>query len=293
MNGRVSRVSRIVVPGGLRLRARAWDDRSRSGTPLVLLHGLLDSSEGWAGVAATTSRPCFAFDLPGFGGSDLPARKDAIAYAEAVCAGIERHVDGPCVLVGHSLGGLVASHVAERCDQVAGLGLLAPAGYGRIPLADRVTRPGVLQAAEVVLPFALASRSVVTAAYLAFVARNTLPEPELVERLRSRALHATPGVRAAAEAIALAGRSPDALHRRPLRFGGPVAALWGERDALVPRAHVRALRRSVPHAHVEVWPGMGHHPQRERPRQLAHFLERHATRCTAERLASVPLRAAA
>jgi pimeloyl-ACP methyl ester carboxylesterase len=77
------------------------------------------------------------------------------------------------------------------------------------------------------------------------------------------------------QAIAAAGRSSRGFHRRGIGFHGPVAALWGEHDALVPPAHVDALRAALPHAHVEVWPGMGHHPQRERPRQLAHFLRLH------------------
>ena len=54
--------------------------------------------------------------------------------------------------------------------------------------------------------------------------------------------------------------------------------LWGERDALVPIAHVEALRRALPQAHVEVWAGMGHHPQRERPDDLRAFIELHAAR---------------
>ena len=68
------------------------------------------------------------------------------------------------------------------------------------------------------------------------------------------------------------------------RFAGPVAALWGEHDALVPPAHARGLRAAAPQATVQVWPGMGHHPQRERPRQLAHFVEWHAA--AAERRSS-------
>ena len=38
-------------------------------------------------------------------------------------------------------------------------------------------------------------------------------------------------------------------------------------------------------AHVEVWDGMSHHPQRERPSELAAFVERHAVARRRARLA--------
>jgi pimeloyl-ACP methyl ester carboxylesterase len=82
----------------------------------------------------------------------------------------------------------------------------------------------------------------------------------------------------AVQALAAAGRSPSAFFRRELAFAGPVAALWGERDALVDAAHAANVRRAAPHAHVEIWRGMGHHPERERPQELSRFIERHAAR---------------
>jgi pimeloyl-ACP methyl ester carboxylesterase len=74
-------------------------------------------------------------------------------------------------------------------------------------------------------------------------------------------------------AIAAAGRSPNGYPRRRIRFDGPVAALWGARDPLVSSAHAETLREALPQAQVEVWPGMGHHPQHERPEELHEFLE--------------------
>jgi pimeloyl-ACP methyl ester carboxylesterase len=37
-------------------------------------------------------------------------------------------------------------------------------------------------------------------------------------------------------------------------------------------AHAEGVLRAFPHARVEVWDGMGHHPQRERPEALDRFL---------------------
>jgi pimeloyl-ACP methyl ester carboxylesterase len=262
-------VSSVRLPGDRRLTVRAWEGE---GDPLVLLHGLLDCSEGWASLATRTDRPCIAIDLPGFGGSDLPRKPRIASYAQDVTEAIGRLGVDRCTLVGHSLGGAVAATVAQQAPSVTGLVLLAPAGFGRIALAEALTKPIVVDVATLALPLALVNPLTVTAAYSTFVARRRLPERELIARLRRRAARAPQAVRAATVAIAAAGRD----ERRRIDFAGPVAALWGTHDALVLTDHAHGVREALPQAHVEFWPDMGHHPQRERPRALAHFVERHA-----------------
>lgn len=269
----------LRLSAGRTLRVRSWKGHGR---PLVLLHGLLDDSEGWMQLARDTHRPCIAIDLPGFGGSDLPSRPRVSAYAEAVVEGLDQLALGPFTLVGHSLGGAVATAVAERHPDVRALALLAPAGYGQIRLAELMNLPGVRQAAELMLPLALVNPLTVTAAYATFVAHHRLPSRDLMGRVVRRSFHSGPGVSTAVQALAAAGRSERAFAHRTIAFSGPVAALWGEHDALVPNEHVEALQRAIPQAHVEVWKGMGHHPQRERPMDLARFIERHAARARRE-----------
>src|SRR5215217_9054695 len=105
----------VPLPDGRRIRVRCWPGRGR---PLVLLHGLLDDSTGWARLAADTGRPCIAVDLPGFGGSDLPLRPRLSSYADDVAAALGRMRLEGSTLVGHSLGGGVAVEVAHRTDLV-------------------------------------------------------------------------------------------------------------------------------------------------------------------------------
>lgn len=265
----------MSLDDGRRLRFRCWPGR---GTPLVLLHGLFDDAVGWDAVARGTHRPCYAVDVPGFGASDCPPRPRLGAYADDVVAGLAALGVGDCTLVGHSLGGAIAVAMAERSAAVRGLALLAPVGFGPIAVAEAMTLPGVMELAQLALPFALVSPLTVTAAYTTFVAHGRLPSRDLMARLRRRAFRSGPGVRAAVVAIAAAGRSADGFAHRGVAFDGPVAAVWGARDALVPREHADALVDALPQAHVEVWPGMGHHPQRERPAALAAFIEAHASR---------------
>lgn len=270
---RPAMVRDLRLRAGRTLRVRTWPGQGRT---LVLLHGLMDDSEGWAQLARDTTRPCVAIDLPGFGGSDPPSRPRISAYAEAVCEGIAQLGLRECLLVGHSLGGAVATAVAERCDPVVGLCLLAPAGFGRIGLAEVMAAPGVRHVAMAALPLTLVNPLTVTAGYSTFVAHHRLPSADLTLRLARHALRSAPGVNAAVQALAASGRSERAFSKRTIAYAGPVAAVWGEKDALVDPEHAVALKRALPQAHVEVWPGMGHHPQRERPGELSAFIERHA-----------------
>lgn len=270
---RAAEVRDLVISAGRRVRVRSW---TGVGRPLVLLHGLLDDSEGWVQLARDTQRPCYALDLPGFGASSLPSRPRLSAYAEAIVEALDQlDVDG-CTLVGHSLGGGVAASVAEKSDKVWALALLAPAGFGAIRLAEVVALPGVRHIAGAALPLALVNPLTITAAYTTFVAHHRLPSKDLMDRVRRRAFSSGPGVVMAVQTLAAAGRSDNGFTHRQIAFHGPVAALWGEHDALVSPGHLPALQRALPQAHAEVWRGMGHHPQRERPADLAHFIESHA-----------------
>jgi pimeloyl-ACP methyl ester carboxylesterase len=130
----------------------------------------------------------------------------------------------------------------------------------------------IVDLATLAVPLALVNSVAVVAAYSAFIAHGRLPEREMIARVRSRAASAPLGVRTAALAIADAGRE----ERRRLTFRGSVGALWGTKDVFVPTSHADGVRAALPQAEIELWPGMGHHPQRERPAELAAFVERWA-----------------
>ena len=246
-----------------------------TGTPVVMLHGLLDSSEGWDEVAGRSRRPCFAVDLPGFGGSTCPRYERIGSYARDVGRALDRLGLERFVLVGHSFGGAVATALTEqRPDQVASLVLVAPAGYGRIALAELAAGPIVRDAMRAALPLALATPLALSAIYSFWVANGMRPDEPLVARCREQAFRAFPGARQAVRTIVRCGLDRRAFFRRTIDYSGPVIALFGERDRLVPVRHAERIRRAFPHADVMVWDGMGHHPQRERVRPFCALVER-------------------
>jgi pimeloyl-ACP methyl ester carboxylesterase len=269
-------------------RILAYRQRPGRGRPLVLLHGLMDCSAGWETLAKATHRPVVAFDLPGMGDSDAPTSPRIGAFAADLAAAIEQLGVRDFTLVGHSFGGAVATALAERIpDEVASLVLLASSGFGRIAATELTSVPVVSQIFRHALPLAIANPITATGIYMAMVANGRMPDRKLLGRLASRAWKITPGIQAAAKAMADAGRSDQAFFRREVAYSGPVLALWGSNDLIVSPSHAEGVATAFPQAEIMVWDGMGHHPQRERPEDLARFVEHGAARARRARRQNV------
>jgi pimeloyl-ACP methyl ester carboxylesterase len=96
--------------------------RRRSGEagrpPLLLVHGLGESSLCFEGLLAETRLAPWerlAPDLPGYGRSPWPREPPGLsACADLLERWLEEQGQGPVVLVGHSMGGVLALFLAER-----------------------------------------------------------------------------------------------------------------------------------------------------------------------------------
>jgi pimeloyl-ACP methyl ester carboxylesterase len=82
-------VSTLALSDGRRLCLRRWASPGAGGDPIVVLHGLLDSSEGWGPLAERLRREQIAFDLPGFGYSDVPRRGSFAGYAGDIAEAVD------------------------------------------------------------------------------------------------------------------------------------------------------------------------------------------------------------
>jgi pimeloyl-ACP methyl ester carboxylesterase len=91
---------------------------------------------------------------------------------------------------------------------------------------------------------------------------------------RRDAFRVVGGARQALRTIVRCGIDKRAFFRRRVSYDGPVVALWGDRDRLVPVRHADRVLTTFPQADVQVWEGMGHHPQRERVRPFCALVER-------------------
>ena len=102
-----------------------------SGPSVALVHGFGGAASNWTLMAPALAQRCRVLvpELPGHGGSSpLPAPVETLdPYADRLVAVL----DDPAVLVGHSLGAVVALRAAARHpDAVRGLVLAGCAGIG-------------------------------------------------------------------------------------------------------------------------------------------------------------------
>ncbi len=113
-------------------RMRIWDAGHPDATPVLAIHGLGGSGRYWQGLADAVGDRyrVIAPDLAGFGRSDEPQEDaDRAFHLADLDAVIEDSLapDEPIAVVGHSLGGVLATlWGARRVERVSALALAAP-----------------------------------------------------------------------------------------------------------------------------------------------------------------------
>jgi len=131
----------ITARDGAMLAIRHWAPTAEARATLLIIHGLGEHGgryERAAGIFAAAGLDTWALDLRGFGASSgrraYVARLDVWLADIAERMTILRGLGRPVVLLGHSVGGLVAAAYAESDrPQPELLVLSAPAVAGNIP----------------------------------------------------------------------------------------------------------------------------------------------------------------
>jgi pimeloyl-ACP methyl ester carboxylesterase len=243
-------------------------DRTGSGPPLLLVHGIGSCKEMWRPVVhrLAREREVIALDLPGFGASAPgPGTVEGLAGAVAEFAdslGLERpHV------AGNSLGGGVALALGAM-ERVRSVCAVSPIGFANdrealyargVLTATRVLARALAPVAE---PFA--RPRVVRAALISHIAARPWRVPPADAAFWTRACADAPSFW-------------DLLRNAPgwdvVPPACPTTVAWGERDRLLifSRQAPRARRRLAAARHV-VLHGCGHVPTWDDPDQVARVV---------------------
>lgn len=263
---------KTIQVGRKQVGLRYWEGQ---GKPVVLLHGFLDSSEGWDRLCELTERPCYALDLPGFGRSVIPEEPRLEAYAERLALAVDKlGLDEAPLWVGHSMGGAISRWVADSHyrDHIDALALITPAGFGPIPLAEWADGPVLRKVLTVAFPALSINPLAVLLAYPSQVSGGIPADSDLVLRTMRSALRGPQGPSWAVQALAHMSAQPRYELYKESAFKGPVRSLWGTRDRLIPSEHSKNLHYVFPQARVTVWPDLAHHPQVEQPQRLKRWI---------------------
>jgi pimeloyl-ACP methyl ester carboxylesterase len=250
--------------------------------PIVFIHGLAGSWQNWlenVPYFAAAGHRVVAFDLPGFGASEMPREKISIpGYARFVNTLFDRLGLSSAIVVGNSMGGFIGTELAIQFPaRVEELVLVSAAGltveYQRHDRALGLLRYGTRL---------LAVWGGFVGARSAALASRPRTRWLLMNVVVSRPEQLSPAL--VSEQLRGVGKPGfvdglDALTHYPIRsrlgeIGCPTLIVWGEDDRLVPARDADEFERLIPDATKIVWPQTGHLAMLERPEAFNALVER-------------------
>ncbi len=111
-----------IQVNGLKIHVRRWAGTEPS---LIALHGFMDTGATFFELANALPNQMLAWDARGFGQSEQIPRSGTYHFFDYLAdldEWLSREVPGPVILIGHSMGGMIASLYAGcRPDKVKGL----------------------------------------------------------------------------------------------------------------------------------------------------------------------------
>ncbi|MFN3207435.1 MAG: alpha/beta fold hydrolase [Roseovarius sp.] len=232
--------------------------RAVAGRPtLVLVHGIQGTRAVWEAVIPALAKDwhVIAPNLRGRGGSFIVDDAGGYRMTEFAddLAAVTGSIAGDVVLVGWSMGGLVALEYFRRkgSDRMAGLALVSTSAC-------------------------LHAGGLAPAVWF----RGDTPDA-LIEEARGRARRLKLTDTAADIAVAGAWLSAAQVDYRPVlaSIDMPVLVVHGTADPECPPDHGKALAAGLATSRLELWQGAGHVPMAEQPGVLAETLAAFAAGC--------------
>ncbi len=241
---------------------------------IVLVHGVGDrGARVWDYIIPKLAKRyhVITFDLPGFGRS---SKKNVLysptLYAAFVKWVVDRYVDGPFVLIGHSLGGAVALRFASTYQRnLQRLILIDVAGIlHQIVLTEYMAQ---LKLNDWSSKMRLSPLDLMTQLSRYALDRiQRLPiDPEMAigsASLRQKLFNADP---AKIAGLALSNEDFSGLIER---VTVPTLIVWGAKDSIAPIRIGKLLSAKIPNARLKVIPNVGHCPMLEQPEQFNRLI---------------------
>ena len=231
-------------------------ERAGRGPTVVCVHGFCQSSAYWAPTLdriAAQGAAALAPDLPGFASSAAePGPYSMPALADAVASLLDRRHLSQVILVGGSMGGVVAQHFALRYPaRVLRLLLVATGAFTADP-------PGALAKADL-MAASQWNEEAVTPIVAGFFWKT--PPAEKVVEYRVMAMQASQSAAVEAARSNASLRTFEELGR----INVPTLIIQGRHDKARTPAHGVEMQKRIPNARLEIIEGAGHTPQLEQP----------------------------
>jgi len=236
------------------------------GPPLVFLHGAggVTAEDPFLAALARSHR-VYAPLTPGYGDSEeCPEIRDMLDFTLHTWDVVEALGLKDPILVGHSMGGMIAAEMAAvQPNDVSRLALIAPAGLwdDDHPIVDLFTIMPY-EMPELLFHDAAAGAAMMTAG-------RDVEDPAFLQQY----------LVTNARQLGMAGRIlfpiPErGLAQRLYRIKAKTVIVWGDSDRLIPPVYAHAFKKAIRGAELVSIPEAGHLVTLERPQQVAEAVGR-------------------
>jgi esterase len=225
-----------------------------SGPPLLVLHGLFGSGSNWRGIARGLQdcRSVYLLDARNHGASPHTPTMNYAAMAADVEAFMDRNAMPSADIIGHSMGGKTAMHLA----------LHSPLRVSRLLIVDIAPAPspsdhGALIETLLALPLTRFTRRTEVDQALAQCVTDAGLRAFLLQNLSNTAS----GFRWRINLAAVRDCMPALLGfdaSRAVPFAGPTTFIRGEHSEYVTDRDIDRIRKLFPTAGIHTVPAAGH-----------------------------------
>jgi len=240
-----------------------------AGKPVVMIHGFIGTSYDWRNNIRELGRKfaVSALDLPGFGYStkSLSFNYTPEGFADFVVSYMDTRGIREAVLVGHSMGGIVAVTTSLRYpERVSKLILVDSGGYDspRFMPFRMMKLPIVGE-----LLMSLSYRFVVKQSLKGVFYNTSLITEDVVDSYynvyRTKNARKTPLI-----AIRNLAKKPPFNAALLGHTKCPALVIWGTNDEVIPSYNAQYFKRDLPDAKVLMVPEAGHMPHVEKADQV-------------------------
>ncbi|KFX00584.1 acetoin dehydrogenase [Pectobacterium betavasculorum] len=253
-----------VEVNGLRIR---YASRGEGEGTVLFIHGFGGDLDNWLfNLDALAERyHVVALDLPGHGQSSTRLPGAQLGDLADFTADFMDAISLPAAhVIGHSLGGAIASELALRQpDRVRSLALIDSAGFG--PEVNHRYTEGFINAQS--------RRELKPVVELLFADPALVSRQMLDDLLKYKRLDGVDNALAALQNNLFAEGRQSAQPGLQLSDADiPLLLIWGEEDRIIPVEHAE---QAPAHARVETLSGAGHMPQMEKAAEVNQLLLKH------------------
>jgi len=236
---------------------------------ILFIHGLGSAADRWMKIPeALSDFHSMAIDLPGFGESDKPVninytinefRKFIISFLKEVSFNDEK-----TTIIGHSLGGYIASEIAiQHQNNVNQLVLIDPSGTLNEPTPilneylDAAMSPTIDNVRKAFEKMVADPKRVPSQLVEGFIRRINMPNAK--DAFKST--------------LANSATTQIGLERLRQINKIPTLILWGADDRVIPLEHSKVFKDTILDSQLEIIEDAGHAPFAEKPEQVSKILK--------------------